>query len=236
MNVQEFEGKNEQEAINQAIQALGLKREEIDVEIVEAKKSSFLFGGGKVKIRVHLEEDKPTGDSRSPEGGFEEKMCLFLEGLIERIGLPGKAQIAFREDRKLGINLLTREAGILIGKRGQTLEAIQLISNIVAGRQDSGNIRVIVDTQNYRSRREKSLIRMAQQTAEQVRRTGRPQLLEAMNPFERRLVHTALAGAEDIETNSEGEGLYKRVRVSASRQQAQQGRSQRAQRGRSEKR
>jgi spoIIIJ-associated protein len=220
MSIQEFEGKNEQEAINQAIEALGLKREEIDVEIVEAKKASFLFGGGKVRIRVHLDEEKPREDSQSPVNDFESKMCAFLEGLLERIGLPGKVRVAFREDRKLGFNLMTREAGILIGKRGQTLEAIQLISNIVAGRLDRGNIRVIVDTQNYRSRREKSLIRMAQQAAEQVRRSGQPQLLEAMNPFERRLVHTALSDLEDIETNSEGEGLFKRVRISSASQQA----------------
>jgi spoIIIJ-associated protein len=221
MSVQEFEGKNEQEAINQAIEALGLKREEIDVEIVEARKASFLFGGGKVRIRVHLDEEKPAGDARNPLNEFEEKMGAFLEGLIERIGLTGQVRIAFREDRKLGFNIQTREAGILIGKRGQTLEAIQLISNIVAGRLERGNIRVIVDTQNYRSRREKSLIRMAQQAADQVRRSGQPQLLEAMNPFERRLVHTTLSTLRDIETNSEGEGLYKRVRISSAGRPAQ---------------
>lgn len=220
MSVQEFEGKNEQEAINRAIEELGLKREEIDVEIVESKKANFLFGGGRVKIRVHMDEEKPGEDSQNPINEFEEKMCLFLEGLIKRIGLQGKVQLAFREERKLGFNLQTREAGILIGKRGQTLEAIQLLSNIVAGRLDRGNVRVIVDTQNYRSRREKSLIRMAQQAAEQVRRTGHPQLLEAMNPFERRLVHTALSNLEDIETNSEGDGLFKRVKISTPARQA----------------
>ena len=84
---------------------------------------------------------------------------------------------------------------------------------LAAGRREGNGTRIVLDTQDYRSRREKSLIRMAQQAAEQVRRTRQSRLLEAMNPFERRLVHTALSQEGDIETASEGEGLYKRIRV-----------------------
>jgi len=215
MNVREFEGKNEEEAINRAIEALGLNRDEIDVEIVEAKKAPFLFGGGRVRIRVHLEEEHPSEPSGplAPEGEFEQAMVRFLQGLVERMGIKNQVKIAFREARKLGLEVQTEDSGILIGRKGQTLEAIQVIANVAAGRLKDESVRIIVDTQDYRSRREKSLIRMAQQAAEQVRRTRQSRLLEAMNPFERRLVHTALSGEGDIETASEGEGLYKRIRV-----------------------
>jgi spoIIIJ-associated protein len=216
MNVREFEGKNEEEAINRAIESLGLNRDEIDVEIVEAKKAPFLFGGGKVRIRVHLEEEPPTeprGGPLPPEGEFEQAMIQYLQGLVERMGIPNQVKIAFREERKLGLEVETEDSGILIGRKGQTLEAIQVIANVAAGRLKDESVRIIVDTQDYRSRREKSLIRMALQAAEQVRHTRQSRLLEAMNPFERRLVHTALSNEGDIETASEGEGLYKRIRV-----------------------
>jgi spoIIIJ-associated protein len=218
MNVKEFEGKNEEEAINRAIESLGLNRDEIDVEIVEAKKAPFLFGGGKVRIRVHLEEEhanepgEPSGPLL-PEGEFEQAMVKYLQGLVERMGIQNQVKIAFREDRKLGLDVETEDSAILIGRKGQTLEAIQVIANVAAGRLKDEAMRIIVDTQDYRSRREKSLIRMAQQAADQVRRTRQSRLLEAMNPFERRLVHTALSNEGDIVTASEGEGLYKRIRV-----------------------
>ena len=241
MSVKEFEGRNEEEAINKAIESLGLDREEIDVEIVETRKAPFLFGGGRVRIRVHLEEERqpeamepeerqprhlreplesrqrssqqPAREPLPAEGEFEKSMVEYLQGLVERMGIPGRVGVGFREERKLGLNIDTPDSGILIGKKGQTLEALQVIANIAASRMKEGAERIIVDTQNYRSRREQSLIRMARQTAQQVRRTRQSRLLEAMNPFERRLVHTALAEEGDIETASEGDGLYKRIRV-----------------------
>jgi len=229
MSVKEFEGRNEEEAITKAIESLGLDREEIDVEIVESKKAPFLFGAGKVRIRVHLEEERqppireareeglpdagPPRENLPPEGDFEKAMVDFLQGLVERMGLAASVGIGFREERKLGLNINSPDSGILIGKKGQTLEALQVVANIAASRIKSGAERIIVDTQNYRTRREQSLVRMARQTAQQVRRTRQSRLLEAMNPFERRLVHTALSSEGDIETASEGDGLYKRIRV-----------------------
>ena len=212
MEVKEFEGKNEEEAINKAIEALGLNREDIDVEIVETKKAGFLFGSGKVKIRVHMDEQRGE-ESLAPESDFEQYIVSYIEELIQKIGISARIHIAYREERKLVLDVETDDSGIIIGKRGQTLEALQLITNIVAGRRKDSNTRVIVDTQNYRVRREQNLIRIAEQAAEQVRRTQRSRLLEAMNPFERRLVHTALSNSGDVDTQSEGEGLYKRIRV-----------------------
>jgi spoIIIJ-associated protein len=233
MIVKEFEGKNEKEAIDRAIEELGLDRNEIDFEIVEAKKAGILFRGGKVKIRVHLleeheeedEEETGPGNRRDPNeavprkapleasGELEPKVIEFTRGLLDRMGFPAEVTVNFREEGRVGLDIESDGSGILIGKQGKTLEALQFIVNLAAGRMGGDSTRIVLDTQDYRSRRERSLIRMANQVAEQVRRGRESQLLEPLNPFERRLIHTSLARYGDIETVSEGEGLYKRIRV-----------------------
>ena len=225
MVVKEFEGKNEKEAIDRAIEELGLDRNEIDFEIVEAKRPGILFRGGKVKIRVHMTEEtdeeseepqgggQPREGSSLPSGEFEEKVIDFTRGLLSRMGFPAEVTVRFREDRRLGLDIESDGSGILIGKQGKTLEALQFIVNLAAGRIGGDSTRIILDTQDYRSRRERSLIRMANHVADQVRRGRDSQLLEPLNPFERRLIHTALARYGDIETISEGDGLFKRIRV-----------------------
>jgi spoIIIJ-associated protein len=235
MIVKEFEGKNEKEAIDRAIEELGLDRNEIDFEIVEAKRPGILFRGGKVKIRVHLteeheemeeeeqgEEPGDVRDGRQPsakrtvvpaDGEFEVKVIDFTRGLLDRMGFPAEVNVNFREEGRLGLDIESDGSGILIGRQGKTLEALQFIVNLAAGRIGTEQTRIVLDTQDYRSRRERSLIRMANQVAEQVRRSRESQLLEPLNPFERRLIHTSLARHGDIETVSEGDGLYKRIRV-----------------------
>lgn len=233
METREFEGKNEQEAIEKAIAVLGLNRDEIDVEVIEDVKPGFLFRGGKVKIRVHLEsneeeqDEMDVGDDMQGDvlqgddlqgdvlqgDALEEEIAGFLNGLIERMGLNCSVKVSDREGSKLKLDIQTDDSGILIGKKGRTLEAVQLIVNIFAGRRGDGTRKVIIDTENYRGRREQKLIQYALGIAEDVRRTGSSRLLDAMNPFERRLIHTALNDVDDIETESEGEGLYKRINV-----------------------
>jgi len=222
MVVKEFEGKNEKEAIDRAIEELGLDRNEIDFEIVEAKRPGILFRGGKVKIRVHMSEesDEETegeepgrGVPVRPQGEFEEKVIEFTRGLLSRMGFPAQINVNFREDGRLGLDIESDGSGILIGKQGKTLEAMQFIVNLAAGRMGGNATRIVLDTQDYRSGRERSLVRMANQVAERVRRGRDSQLLEPLNPFERRLIHTSLARYGDIETISEGDGLYKRIRV-----------------------
>jgi spoIIIJ-associated protein len=234
MIVKEFEGKNEKEAIDRAIEELGLDRNEIDFEIVEAKRPGILFRGGKVKIRVHLTEEveeeeiddevQPEDDQAprpAPRGkmaaaadpALEAKVIDFTHGLLTRMGFPAEIKVNFREEGRVGLDIESDGSGILIGKQGKTLEALQFIVNLAAGRMGGDSTRIVLDTQDYRSRRERSLIRMDNQVAEQVRRSGGSQLLEPLNPFERRLIHTSLARYGDIETVSEGDGLYKRIRV-----------------------
>jgi spoIIIJ-associated protein len=176
MIVKEFEGKNEKEAIDRAIEELGLDRNEIDFEIVEAKRPGILFRGGKVKIRVHLIEENEEGEEgeegeeydEEPEpgndrenrpsvkrgpaleasGDFEKKVIDFTLGLLERMGFPAQIAIAFREDGRLGLDIESDGSGILIGKQGKTLEALLFIVNLAAGRIGGESTRIVLDTQD----------------------------------------------------------------------------------------
>lgn len=207
--IKEFEGKTEKEAIDKAVEELGIDQAEFDVEIINNSKPG-IFRKGNVKIKVYI-ADSESNDT-GVTGDFEKKIVEYLETLIEKMGFPGKGKIAFREENKIGVEIISEHTGILIGRKGKNLDSIQLILNVYAGRLGS-DCRVIIDAENYRERREENLVRMAQKSAEQVRRTKGSRLLEPMNPFERRLVHTTLNDVTDIDTISEGDGLYKQIRV-----------------------
>jgi len=220
----EYEAKTEKEAIEMAANELGLERDQFDVEILETQKST-IFKKGFVKIRVHTEslEHDPEFDGKVPskktvanpvpQGEFEQKLIEFIQTLIEKMGYKVKVSVMFREERKIGIRLDSDNSSILIGRKGKNLDALQLLANVYAGRLGHEEIRIILDTENYRIRREEILVRMAYVTADKVRSSHNSILLEPMNPFERRLIHTTLNDIPDIETKSEGDGLYKQVRV-----------------------
>ena len=223
----EYEGKTEKEAIELAANELGLERDQFDVEILETQKNS-LFKKGYVKIRVHTIENGKSNSFESknreenysrivadplPQGEFEQKLIEFITQMIEKMGYSVKAMISYREDKKIGIKLESSNSSILIGRKGKNLDALQLLANIYAGRLGHEEVRIILDTENYRIRREESLVRLAYTTVDKVRSTRNSILLEPMNPFERRLIHTTLNDIPDVETKSEGDGLYKQVRV-----------------------
>jgi spoIIIJ-associated protein len=148
-----------------------------------------------------------------PLDEFETKMVAWTVDVVEKMGYPAKVSVLFREDKKIGLKIETDNTSIIIGKKGKNIDALQLLANVYAGKLGREDVKIILDSENYRIRREESLVRIAYESAEQVRRTGRSILLEPMNPFERRIVHTTLNDIVDIETKSEGEGLYKQVRV-----------------------
>ncbi len=208
--IREFEGRTEQEAIENAAEALNINREEFDVEILDVSKKS-LFRKGNVKIKVYIENDEEDEDPNAASE-FEKQTIVYLEKLIELMGYPGKAEVSYREEKKLGLSIVSDYSGILIGKKGKNLDAIQLILNVYTG-QLEGSKRVIVDAEDYRNRHEENIIRQATRTADHVIKTKRSKVLEPMNPFERRLVHTALNEIVDVETKSEGEGLFRQVRI-----------------------
>lgn len=225
----EYEGKTEKEAIEKAAAELGLERDQFDVEILETQKGT-LFKKGYARIRVDTvgsadaseepEEARERRESapREPVDAaardeFERQIVEFVKTVVEKMGYTAAIGVAFREPKKLGLRLDSKFSSILIGHKGATLDALQLLANIYAARIGREDMRVSLDTENYRIRREETLARLAYSTAEKARRSGSSILLEPMNPFERRLIHTTLNDVDDIETKSEGEGLYKRVRV-----------------------
>ena len=236
----EFEGRTEEEAIEIAARELGIARDEFDVEIMESQRGGFLKKG-KTRIRIQVRGAAPVApaprkrpenrsESRSDGGAperkrtapvgdaaadaeFEEKLLGFVRSTVEKMGYSCKASVLFREELKLGIRLESESAAILIGKKGKNLDALQLLANVYAGRLGREDLRIILDSENYRIRREEANVKMAYEVAERVRSTRNSVLLEPMNPFERRIVHTTLNDIVDIETKSEGDGLYKQVRV-----------------------
>lgn len=223
----EFEGKNEKEAIEKAATELGIEQSQFDVEILETQKSA-LFKKGYVKIRVHLVDSpdsapefeatvspkKPRAVANPlPQDEFEQKLISFITTVIEKMGYSAVAEIMFREEYKIGMKLNSQNSSILIGRKGKNLDALQLLVNVYAGKLGREDVRIILDTENYRIRREEALVRLAYTTADKVRSSRNSVLLEPMNPFERRLIHTTLNDIPDVETKSEGDGLYKQVRV-----------------------
>jgi len=210
---QEFEGRTEKEAIESAVEALGLERDEFDVEILETEKGGIFNLQKKVRIRVHLNQELVTAGSEDPETDLEHAVVDFVRNMTAKMGYPSEVRVKYREPGKIGLRLDSPHSNILIGKKGKNLDAIQLLANVISGRLEDGETRVVVDAENYRQRREESLIRLAQQVGDQVMRTHKSKLLEPMNPFERRLIHTTLNDVAGITTKSEGDGLYKQVRV-----------------------
>ncbi len=216
--IHEFEGKTEQEAIAKAMAELGLDENEFDVEVMEEARKG-LFTKGKVKIRIHVEEE---GDEAGPadyesDPELEKKLCVFVETVVRKMGFSGRVTVTGQEGTKLFLDLNSPDANLLIGKHGKNLDALQVLVNVYAGNlaeEDQRSLKVVLDSENYRNRREDHLVRLAIKTAQQVRRTRMSKLLEPMNPFERRLIHTALGDMDDIHTESEGDGLIKQVRVS----------------------
>ena len=230
--VYEYEGRTEKEAIEKAASELGLERDQFDVEIIETQKNS-LFKKGYVKIRVHTVDSPdnvssefdgkvPADSNRGvskivanplPQDEFEEKLISFITQMIQKMGYGVTVEVMFREEKKIGIKLTSESSSILIGRKGKNLDALQLLANVYAGHLGKEDVRIILDCENYRIRREESLVRLAYVTADKVRSSRTSILLEPMNPFERRLIHTTLNDIPDIETKSEGDGLYKQVRV-----------------------
>ena len=213
--IREFEGKTEQEAIDMAISELGLERDDFDVEIIDQHKKT-LFKRGSVKIRVHipepLSEETYSNEVLSSESENEEKILEFIQNLITKMGYECKVNINFRKDLKLGFNIDSPNSSIIIGRKGKNLDAIQLLANVYAAKLEE-DYKIIIDSEDYRMRHEEYIVRNAFKNAEYVRKTGKSKLLEPMNPFERRLIHTALNDFNGVETKSEGDGLYKQVRI-----------------------
>lgn len=207
MKVVEKTGKTVEEAIEAALAYLRISRERARIEVLEepAKKGLFgLLGMTQARVRVTY-EDNPG-----------EAAVAFLEKVCQEMGVEAGFDVS-QEGDFWHINISGPELGILIGRRGDTLEALQYLTNLAVGKQVGERVRIIVDVEGYRQRREETLIRLAKRLSEKVKRTGGRVVLEPMNPHERRIIHTALQDESRIATFSEGEEPNRRVVISLKR-------------------
>jgi len=217
--IKEFEGKTEKDAIQKAVDELGIDQNQFDVEVIGAEQSGFLFKKSNIKIKVHLKDDDLPSvhepqEAIEPDGDLENKLISFTSDLIEKMGYPGTVILVSRENEKITLSIESDHSGILIGRKGKNIDALQLLVNVFESRINNGSqVRVILDAENYRKRREENLVKIALKTASIVEKTKSSKLLEPMNPFERRLIHTTLNDRHTVMTKSEGDGLYKRVRI-----------------------
>lgn len=187
-----FEGKTAEEAVNAGLAALGLKKEDVEVEVLEAGRKK-LFGYVPAKVRL-------TPVKKLTDG---ERAVAFLEGLFERLDNDGVVVTLAEESEKIVINLDGATKGV-IGRRGEVIDAVQVLAGAVANTGRKNYMRVVVDCGNYREEREETLKRLAEKLAAKAVRLGKRVRLEPMNPYERRIIHSALVDHPDVTTKSEG--------------------------------
>ena len=192
--------KNVEDAIAAALKELGASREEVDITVIEEGSKGFLgmFGGKDAVVLV-----KKNFNPEKEAEGFLREVFLSM-GLIVKI----KTEL---KDKHLLVELTGEDMGILIGKRGQTLDALQYLVNLVVNKKSPYYISVMLDTENYRQRRKETLESLAFNLAKKVKHTKRNVVLEPMNPYERRIIHSALQNDRFVTTYSEGEEPYRNV-------------------------
>ncbi|MGE5482157.1 MAG: RNA-binding cell elongation regulator Jag/EloR [Bacteroidota bacterium] len=205
----EMTGRTVDEAVIAALEELGVESEEVKVEVVgEGTRGLFGLGGRYVKVRV---TEVPAAEKLMRRGR------RFLEDVIRGIGVDAFVDGKVGDESVLQYSIRGSGAGLLIGRRGQTLDALQLLVRQVLSKSTEDRFRVVVDVEGYRERQQRTLEALAQRMARQARLTGRPVALEPMNALERRVIHLALAGDPDVETHSEGKEPYRRVIIAPAR-------------------
>ena len=208
MRFAEKTGKTVEDAITAGVQELGVDRAHVKVEVLEehVKKGLFgLFGKSMARVRVSYENDPGVLASE-----FIHQICQAME-------VKAETQVS-KDGDNWHVNIQGPELGILIGRRGDTLDALQFLTNLAVSKKLSERVRVFVDVEGYRLRRpEETLVRLAKRLSEKVKRTGTKVVLEPMNPHERRIIHTSLQDETRISTFSEGDEPNRRVVISLKR-------------------
>jgi spoIIIJ-associated protein len=199
----EVSAKTVNDAITEACQKLEVTSDKLEYEVVEEGTSGFLGIGAKpaiIKARV--------------KSSIEDTAKDFLRDVFEAMNLTVVVNVAYDEaENTMNIDLNGDEMGVLIGKRGQTLDSLQYLVSLVVNKNVDNYIRVKVDTENYRQRRKDTLENLAKNIAYKVKRTKRPVSLEPMNPYERRIIHSALQNDKYVTTYSEGDEPFRHVVV-----------------------
>ena len=201
MNETVKKGKTVEEATQLALEELGVSENDVDIEVLnEGNKGLFgLIGNKEAEVRVTLKEQS-----------YKDTAYNFLKELLEKMHIEAEIEIK-EEENKLDINISGENMGILIGRRGETLMALQYLTSLTVNRKSEDYISVTIDTENYKKKREETLIRLAQKTADKVVKYRRNFTLEPMNPYERRIIHASLQGNDKVNTYSTGEEPNRRV-------------------------
>ena len=211
MEYQLFTGKNVDDAITKALVALGVTSDKLDYEIVEKGSNGILGIGSKpAKINARVKEEEVQTVATSED--VEKIVKDFLAKVFDAMNLTVKINVTVN-DESVDIDLVGDDMGVLIGKRGQTLDSLQYLVSLVVNKKSDKYLRVKLDTENYRERRKETLENLAKNIAFKVKRTKRPVSLEPMNPDERRVIHSALQNDRYVTTKSEGEEPYRHVVV-----------------------
>ena len=223
--------KSVEEAVELALEELGVEKDQAQVEVLEEGKG-FLGLGKKevtVKVTADVEDDDVSetiddeddgdvyyGDDESFEGDeaseAEDAAVSFVAEVLSGIGIHGKLD-SYREEDVIHITVNGQDCGAAIGRHGETLDSISYLTNLVANRHSEERLRVILDIGGYRKHREEVLVNMAHKAANMVLRNKRQFVMEPMNPAERRIVHAELQGVKGVTTHSEGEEPNRRVVV-----------------------
>ena len=203
MEMMEFSAKTVNDAIIEACQKLSVTSDKLEVEVVEEGSTGFLGIGSKpavIKVKIKSSTKDIAKD--------------FLKEVFEAMNMTVVIEVKYNEEEKtMDIDLSGDEMGVLIGKRGQTLDSLQYLVSLVVNKDSEDYIRVKVDTENYRQRRKDTLENLAKNISYKVKRTKRAVSLEPMNPYEIRIIHSALQNDKYVTTHSEGEEPYRHVVV-----------------------
>lgn len=205
MDFKEYKGKNVEEAITNACVDLGIITEQLQYELIEKGANGFLGIGSKPAIIKAKKKDSIEDIARD-----------FLSKVFAAMEVAAKIDVNIEENEKeniVNINVIGDDMGILIGKRGQTLDSLQYLVSLVINKESEKYNRVKLDTENYRERRKATLENLAKNIAMKVKRIKKPVALEPMNPYERRIIHSALQNDKYCTTKSEGEEPYRHVVV-----------------------
>ena len=241
MDYIEFTGKTVDDAITEACQEFTITSDRLDYEIIEKGTSGFLgFNSKNAVIRARVKEEcieendvlsnnkdkvpstakkeevKEANQKKSVTSEESNEICkkveVFLDDVFKAMNMEVIVKATYdQEESTIDVELSGAEMGVLIGKRGQTLDSLQYLVSLVVNKKSAEYIRVKVDTENYRQRRKETLENLAKNLSYKVKRTKRPVSLEPMNPYERRIIHSALQGDHYVTTHSEGEEPFRRV-------------------------
>ena len=202
----DFSAKTVSDAITEACKHFTVTSDKLDYVVVEEGSTGFLgFNSKPAKIQARIKEEKLSVSDQAKK---------FLDEVFNAMNMVVTIDAKFDEEQNLlEVELSGDEMGVLIGKRGQTLDSLQYLISLVVNKGTGEYIRVKVDTENYRQRRKETLENLAKNISYKVKRTKRPVSLEPMNPYERRIIHSALQNDKYVTTHSEGEEPFRRVVV-----------------------